>query len=107
MNLRTWLARFRQPRPPRQADTPTAFCRPTWRWPRRPPPFARITALTLSAGVLLTLLWACWGELDIQATASGRLLVLGRSQMIQSYEQARVVSIHVEDGQAVAAERRC
>ena len=34
----------------------------------------------------------------------GRLLVLGRSQMIQSYEQARVVSIHVEDGQAVAAD---
>lgn len=54
--------------------------------------------------MLLTLLWACWGELDIQATASYRLLVLGRSQMIQSYEQARVVSIHVEDGQAVAAD---
>ncbi len=25
MNLRTWLARFRQPRPPRQADTHYGF----------------------------------------------------------------------------------
>ncbi|WP_309265446.1 HlyD family type I secretion periplasmic adaptor subunit [Aeromonas salmonicida] len=104
MNLRTWLNRWRRPGPARQQETHYGFLPAHLALAETPPsPFARITALTLSAGVLLTLLWACWGQLDIQATASGRLLVFGRSQMIQSYEQARVITIHVEDGQAVAA----
>lgn len=104
MNLRTWLSRLRQPGPARQQETHYGFLPAHLALAETPPsPFARITALTLSAGVLLTLLWACWGQLDIQATASGRLLVFGRSQIIQSYEQARVLTIHVEDGQAVAA----
>lgn len=104
MNLRTWLSRLRQPGPARQQGAHYGFLPAHLALAETPPsPFARITALTLSAGVLLTLLWACWGQLDIQATASGRLLVFGRSQIIQSYEQARVLTIHVEDGQAVAA----
>lgn len=104
MNLRTWLSHWRRPGPARQQETHYGFLPAHLALAETPPsPFARITALTLSAGVLLTLLWACWGQLDIQATASGRLLVFGRSQMIQSYEQARVITIHVEDGQAVAA----
>ncbi|KFN21055.1 hemolysin D [Aeromonas bestiarum] len=102
--MRTWLSRWRQPGPARQQETHYGFLPAHLALAETPPsPFARTTALTLSAGVLLTLLWACWGQLDIQATASGRLLVFGRSQMIQSYEQARVIGIHVEDGQAVAA----
>ncbi|MGL4752017.1 HlyD family type I secretion periplasmic adaptor subunit [Aeromonas veronii] len=105
MNMRIWMTRWHRPRLPRQVDTHYGFLPAHLALAETPPsPFARITALTLSAGVLLTLLWACWGNLDIQATASGRLLVFGRSQIIQSYEQARVVSIHVEDGQAVAAD---
>jgi len=104
MNLRTWLSHWRRPGPARQQETHYGFLPAHLALAETPPsPFARITALTLSAGVLLTLLWAYWGQLDIQATASGRLLVFGRSQMIQSYEQARVITIHVEDGQAVAA----
>ncbi|MBF4243609.1 HlyD family type I secretion periplasmic adaptor subunit [Vibrio anguillarum] len=66
-----------------------------------PSPFARITAITLSLGLLLTLLWTYWGKLDIQATANGRLLVPGRSQVIQSYEQSRVAQIHIADGERV------
>ncbi|WP_430731986.1 biotin/lipoyl-binding protein, partial [Vibrio vulnificus] len=66
-----------------------------------PSPFARLTAITLSIGVLAALLWAYWGKLDVQATATGRLVVSGRSQVIQSYEQSRVMSIHVRDGQRV------
>lgn len=68
---------------------------------RPPSPFARVTALTLSLGVLAALLWAYWGKLDVQATATGRLVVSGRSQVIQSYEQSRLLSIHVRDGQRV------
>ncbi|MDR0219279.1 MAG: HlyD family type I secretion periplasmic adaptor subunit [Enterobacteriaceae bacterium] len=68
---------------------------------RPPSPFARYTAITLSLGVLVLLLWACFGKLDVQATATGRLLVSGRSQMIQAYEQSRLVTIHVTNGQHV------
>ncbi|MBN3574664.1 HlyD family type I secretion periplasmic adaptor subunit [Vibrio neptunius] len=66
-----------------------------------PSPFARLTAITLSLGVLATLLWAYWGKLDVQATATGRFVVSGRSQVIQAYEQSRVMNIHVRDGQRV------
>ena len=66
-----------------------------------PSPFARITALSLSIGIIITLLWAYIGKLDVQATATGRLIVSGRSQVIQSYEQSRVMHIHVRDGQRV------
>ncbi|MEZ9887073.1 HlyD family type I secretion periplasmic adaptor subunit, partial [Vibrio splendidus] len=66
-----------------------------------PSPFARLTAITLSLGVMAVLLWAYWGKLDVQATATGRFVVSGRSQVIQSYEQSRVLSIHVKDGQRV------
>ncbi|MBB1312998.1 HlyD family type I secretion periplasmic adaptor subunit [Aliivibrio sp. SR45-2] len=68
---------------------------------RPPSPFARITAITLSVGVIVVLLWAYWGKLDVQATATGRFVVHGRSQVIQSYEQSRVFIIHVKDGQRV------
>lgn len=50
-------------------------------------------ARSLALGVL--------GKLDVQATATGRLVVSGRSQVIQSYEQSRLLSIHVRDGQRV------
>ncbi|MBD2793478.1 HlyD family type I secretion periplasmic adaptor subunit [Xenorhabdus sp. 42] len=69
---------------------------------RPPSPFARYTAITLSIGVLVALLWACLGKLDVQATATGRLIASGRSQIIQAYEQSRIVAIHVGNGQHVA-----
>ncbi len=69
--------------------------------------FARVTALTLRLGVLAALLWAYWGKLDVQATATGRLVVSGRSQLIKSYEQSRLLSIHVRDGQRVEKAPHC
>ncbi|CDL79442.1 HlyD family type I secretion periplasmic adaptor subunit [Xenorhabdus cabanillasii] len=68
---------------------------------RPPSPFARYTAIILSIGVLAALLWAYLGKLDVQATATGRLIVSGRSQMIQAYEQSRLITIHVTNGQHV------
>ncbi|WP_118988054.1 HlyD family type I secretion periplasmic adaptor subunit [Photorhabdus sp. CRCIA-P01] len=68
---------------------------------RPPSPFARYTAITLSVGVIIALLWAYLGKLDVQATATGRLIVSGRSQIIQAYEQSRVTAIHVQNGQQV------
>ncbi|WP_299014860.1 HlyD family type I secretion periplasmic adaptor subunit [uncultured Photobacterium sp.] len=71
---------------------------------RPPSPFARYTAMSLSIGVIAALIWAYWGKLDVQATATGRLVVSGRSQVIQSYEQSRVIGIHIKDGQRVEKE---
>ncbi|MCT8343182.1 MULTISPECIES: HlyD family type I secretion periplasmic adaptor subunit [Photorhabdus] len=68
---------------------------------RPPSPFARYTAITLSIGIIIALLWAYLGKLDVQATATGRLIVSGRSQIIQAYEQSRVTAIHVQNGQRV------
>ncbi|SFU57736.1 membrane fusion protein, RTX toxin transport system [Xenorhabdus koppenhoeferi] len=68
---------------------------------RPPSPFARYTAITLSIGVLVALLWACLGKLDVQATATGQLIVSGRSQIIQAYEQSRIIAIHVGNGQHI------
>lgn len=70
---------------------------------RPPSPTARITAMTISALILLTLTWAYWGQLDIHATAQGRLVLPSRSQLIQSYELSEVVDIRVKDGQPVKA----
>ncbi|MDC9593663.1 HlyD family type I secretion periplasmic adaptor subunit [Xenorhabdus sp. IM139775] len=68
---------------------------------RPPSPFARYTAITLSISVLIALLWAYLGKLDVQATATGRLIASGRSQIIQAYEQSRLMAIHVANGQHV------
>ncbi|NRN28918.1 HlyD family type I secretion periplasmic adaptor subunit [Photorhabdus heterorhabditis] len=68
---------------------------------RPPSPFARYTAIMLSVGIIIALLWAYLGKLDVQATATGRLIVSGRSQIIQAYEQSRVTAIHVQNGQRV------
>lgn len=66
-----------------------------------PSPFARLTALTLSIGVVITIGWAYWGQLDVQATSTGRLIVSGHSQVIQAYEQSRLTELHVKNGQHV------
>lgn len=70
---------------------------------RPPSPTARITAIAISILVLLTLIWSYFGQLDIHATSSGRLVLPSRSQLIQPYELSEVVEILVKDGQAVKA----
>lgn len=97
------IERFLGKRQPRQsAEHHYEFLPAHLALAQKPPsPFARLTAITLSLGVLVALFWAYWGKLDVQATTTGRFVVSGRSQVIQSYEQSRVISIHVRDGQRV------
>ncbi|MEQ5091684.1 HlyD family type I secretion periplasmic adaptor subunit [Providencia rettgeri] len=68
---------------------------------RPPSPFARITAISLSLTIIALLILTYFGKLDVQATATGRLVLSDRSQVIQSYEQSRVIDIHVKNGQKV------
>lgn len=51
----------------------------------------------------LAVLWAVLGQVDVVATASGRIVPSGRSKVIQPHEVAVVKAIHVTDGQAVKA----
>nr|WP_314264555.1 HlyD family type I secretion periplasmic adaptor subunit [uncultured Moellerella sp.] len=63
--------------------------------------FAMVTATTLSLGIIAALAWSYIGKLDVQATTQGRLIVSGHSQVIQAYEQGRLVHLYVKEGQHV------
>ncbi len=49
----------------------------------------------------LALLWACVGEIDVVATATGKVVASGKSKVIQPSEVAVIKAIHVYDGQQV------
>lgn len=68
---------------------------------RPPAPWAKRMALGLAMTFLLGLLWAIFGQLDIQAEATGQLLITSHSKVIQPLEIAEVTAIHVHDGQRV------
>ncbi|MHA6492983.1 HlyD family type I secretion periplasmic adaptor subunit [Pseudomonas borbori] len=64
-------------------------------------PAPRIIQWTLMVFAALALLWACVGEIDVVATASGKIVPSGKSKVIQPSEVAVVKAIHVYDGQQV------
>lgn len=68
-----------------------------------PSPAGRRMMLTICAAFALAVAWACWGELDIIATASGRIVASGRNKTVQPFERGVVRTIHVREGQAVKA----
>ena len=53
--------------------------------------------------LLMALAWAIFGQVDIVATASGRVIPTGRSKVIQPLEGGIVRAIHVQNGDAVKA----
>ncbi|MDA7088637.1 HlyD family type I secretion periplasmic adaptor subunit [Pseudomonas sp. SA3-5] len=66
-------------------------------------PAPRYIQWLIMAFAALTLLWACVGEIDVVATASGKIVPSGKSKVIQPSEVAVVKAIHVQDGQRVKA----
>lgn len=55
--------------------------------------------------LLLTMLtfWACWAEIDIIATAQGKIVPSGQVKIIQPLETGVVKNIFVKEGQQVKA----
>ncbi|MBF4102144.1 biotin/lipoyl-binding protein [Gallibacterium anatis] len=51
--------------------------------------------------ILLAVIWAILGKVEIVASATGKLTYSGRSKVIQSVETAIVKDIFVKDGQKV------
>ena len=68
-----------------------------------PHPASRITAYVLLCLFSIGLVWACIGEVDIVATAEGKIVPSGQVKQIQPYERAVVSSILVKEGQWVKA----
>ena len=68
-----------------------------------PSPIGRAISLTVAALFCLALAWAAIGQVDIVASAPGKILPSGRIKVVQPFETGVVRAIHVEDGQKVAA----
>ncbi len=66
-------------------------------------PTPRLAMRLLIAFALLVVLWACLGQVDIVATAQGKIVPNDRVKTIQSLETASVQTIYVTDGQQVKA----
>ena len=79
-------------------------CRPRLKsWRRRRRRSAVRSALTIILLFCAALAWACWGTIDIVASATGKIVPSGRTKVIQPFETGVVRSIRVQDGQAVKA----
>ncbi|MDA5544288.1 HlyD family type I secretion periplasmic adaptor subunit [Yersinia rochesterensis] len=66
-------------------------------------PLARRTAWFLTLTLLLVLIWSIVGELDIHASANGKVIVSEHSKVIQPFEPGVVAAIKVRDGDRVEA----
>lgn len=64
-------------------------------------PTARITAWFLLGGLVLTLLWATFGKVDVVASAPGKLIPADNVKLVQPAEAGIVRAILVKDGQQV------
>jgi hemolysin D len=68
-----------------------------------PSPIGRSISLTIALLFALALAWASIGQVDIVATAQGKIVPSGRTKVVQPLEIGTVRAIHVEDGQSVKA----
>ncbi|TDV69942.1 HlyD family type I secretion periplasmic adaptor subunit [Pseudomonas sp. LP_7_YM] len=66
-------------------------------------PAPRYLALGLMGFAAFAFLWACFGRIDVVATAGGKIVPSGKTKIIQPHEVSVVKAIHVEDGQRVKA----
>ena len=66
-------------------------------------PVGRTIAATIIAFFCAALVWACFGRVDILATAKGRIVPSGRVKVVQPLETGIVSAIQVKDGDQVKA----
>lgn len=66
-------------------------------------PAGRMVGLTIVLFFALAIGWATFGQVDIIATATGKVVPTGRTKTIQPLETGIVSAIHVRDGDKVAA----
>ncbi len=64
-------------------------------------PAPRVAMALIVGFALIAVLWAIFGQIDIVATARGKIVPNDRTKVIQPVETATIKAIHVSDGQAV------
>lgn len=64
-------------------------------------PLGRKLALAIATFFAIAVLWAVVGEIDVVASAQGKIIPSGKVKLIQPLESGIVLAIRVEDGQAV------
>lgn len=68
-----------------------------------PSPLGRCLMATICLFFLAAAAWAWEGRVDIVATAPGKVIIRGRTKVIQPQDTGTVTAIHVADGQRVHA----
>ena len=68
-----------------------------------PSPTGRALALLIVTFFVVAIAWAFLGQVDILASASGRVLPAGNVKVIQPLDPGVIKAIHVQDGDQVAA----
>ncbi|MFO0773691.1 MAG: HlyD family type I secretion periplasmic adaptor subunit [Nitrospiraceae bacterium] len=66
-----------------------------------PSPVGRTILWSVMAFLALSIFWATIGQIDIVATAPGKIIPSGYSKVIQPYEAGVIAKIAVQDGQMV------
>ena len=66
-------------------------------------PVGRLIGAILILFVVIAVVWATFGHVDIIATAQGKIVPVGRVKVIQPLESGIVTAIHVRDGDRVTA----
>lgn len=98
---RSWASRSRS-----SGSSPApewAFMAPALALQQRPPPvFPRLLQSLILVVLVTALMWATFGQVDVVASAAGKVVPSGRSKVIQPSETAVIKAIHVQDGQTVA-----
>ena len=68
-----------------------------------PSPFGRLIIWVILLAFTLALTWSIFGKIDIVATAQGRIIPKGQTQVVESPETGVVKSIYVRNGTQVKA----
>ncbi len=66
-----------------------------------PSPVGRAIGLTIILVAVAAIAWACFGKVDIVATAPGRIVPQGKTKVVQPADTGIVTAIHVADGDHV------
>jgi len=89
---------------PRRLEFETAFLPAALEVLETPPsPIGRAIGVIIILLFCAALVWASLGKVDIVATAHGRVILNGRTKIIQPAEGGVVRAIHVQDGSVVKA----
>ena len=95
-------AQKREPQSPKRPQHEYEFLPAYLEVIEKPPsPWSRRVAFAIATFLLVTLVWSIVGQLDIHASAQGKVMVSSHSKVIQALEQGEVIAINVRNGQHV------